>query len=57
MIDIQSRADLELLRESVDLECKLAAGRDGQGAVPEDFWRTYSSFANTDGGIVLLGVQ
>lgn len=57
MIDIQSKADLELLRESVDLECKLAAGRDGQGAVPEDFWPTYSSFANTEGGIVLLGVR
>ena len=35
MIDIQSIADLELLRESVDLECKLAAGRDGQGALSD----------------------
>ena len=42
MIDIQTIADLELLRESVDLECKLAAGRDGKGAVPEDFWPTYN---------------
>jgi len=57
MIDIQSIADLELLRESVDLECKLAAGRDGKGALPEDFWPTYSSFANTEGGIVLLGMR
>jgi predicted HTH transcriptional regulator len=57
MIDIQSIADLELLRESVDLECKLAAGRDGKGVVPEDFWPTYSSFANTEGGMVLLGVK
>lgn len=57
MIDIQSIADLELLRESVDLECKLALGRDGQGALPEDFWPTYSAFANTDGGVVLLGVR
>ena len=57
MIDIQSISDLELLRESVDLECKLAAGRDGKGALPEDFWPTYSSFANTEGGIVLLGVR
>lgn len=57
MIDIQSITDLELLRESVDLECKLAAGRDGKGALPEDFWPTYSSFANTEGGIVLLGVR
>jgi ATP-dependent DNA helicase RecG len=57
MIAIESIADLELLRESVDLECKLAAGRDGKGALPEDFWPTYSSFANTEGGIVLLGVR
>lgn len=57
MIDIQSIADLELLRESADLECKLAAGRDGKGALPEDFWPTYSAFANTDGGMVVLGVR
>lgn len=57
MIDIASIADLDLLRESVDLECKLAAGRDGQGAVPEDFWPTYSAFANTQGGLVVLGMR
>ncbi|MGH8784345.1 MAG: RNA-binding domain-containing protein [Cupriavidus necator] len=57
MIDIQSIADLDLLRESVGLECKLALGREGQGALPEDFWPTYSAFANTDGGVVVLGVR
>lgn len=57
MTVIESIADLELLRESVELECKLAAGRDGQGALPEDFWPTYSAFANTRGGLVLLGVR
>ncbi len=63
MIDIDpfelltSLEDLALLRESVDLECKLALGRDGQGAIPEDFWPTYSAFANTNGGVVILGVR
>jgi len=57
MIEIRSLADLTLLRESVELECKLAAGRDGQGALPDDFWPTYSAFANTAGGVVLLGVR
>lgn len=57
MIGINSIADIALLRESVDLECKLAGGRDGQGAVPDDFWSTYSAFANTQGGVVLLGVR
>ncbi len=56
-IDIQTLSDVELLRESVDLECKLAIGRDGQGALPSDFWPTYSSFANTNGGVILLGVR
>jgi len=54
---LKTLADFEFLRESIDLECKLAAGRDGSGALPHDFWPTYSSFANTNGGVVLLGVR
>ena len=57
MIDLHTLSDLSRLRESVDLECKLAAGRDGQGAVPEDFWPSYSAFANTQGGVVILGLR
>ncbi len=57
MIDIQSLEDLSLLRESISLECKLAHGRDGKGALPEDFWPTYSAMANADGGVVLLGMR
>lgn len=57
MIDITSLANLDLLRESVSIECKLALGRDGKGALPEDFWPTYSAMANTDGGIVILGMR
>lgn len=57
MIDIQSLENLSLLRESVSLECKLANGRDGKGALPEDFWPTYSAMANADGGVVVLGLR
>jgi len=57
MIDLQSLEDLSLLRESVSLECKLANGRDGQGALPDDFWPTYSAMANADGGVVVLGLR
>lgn len=54
---IQSIEDLTQLRESVALECKLASGRDGKGAVPDDLWPTYSAFANTSGGLILLGLR
>lgn len=57
MMDVTTLEDLALLRESVELECKLAAGRDGRGTVPEDFWPTYSAFANTHGGVVVLGLR
>lgn len=53
---IESLTDIELLREAYDLECKLAAGIDGRGKLPADFWETYSSFANTVGGVILLGI-
>ena len=49
--------DINTLAEAVDLECKAAQGRDGRGELPEDFWKSYSAMANTDGGVILLGVQ
>ena len=57
MIEIHSIADLALIKESVDLECKLATGPDGKGELPKDFWPTYSAFANSEGGLVVLGVR
>ena len=48
--------DLLLIREGQDFEAKAAQGRTGRGEIPESAWETYSGMANTDGGVVLLGV-
>ena len=52
-----TRDEIEALREGWEFEAKLAGGRDGRGQVPDSFWETYSAFANTDGGTVLLGAR
>ncbi len=38
--------------EKIDLECKRADSK-----MPESVYETYSSFANTKGGIIVLGVD
>ena len=38
--------------ETAHVECKSAAS-----GLPKTMWETYSSFANTEGGVILLGVR
>lgn len=49
-----SKDILELLRygERITLECK-----DSRNEISKSVWETYSSFANTCGGVILLGIE
>lgn len=49
--------DFAKWKEADDTEFKLAAGRDGRGALPASLWETYSAMANTAGGRIILGVK
>ena len=51
---MNSNTIIELLKvgERINLECKKA-----ESNLPNSVWETYSSFANTDGGLILLGVE
>ena len=50
-IDEKTIRETLLKGERVTLECKKA-----QSNVPVDAWKPYSAFANTYGGLILLGI-
>ena len=51
-MDISELKHLLQRGEKVDIECKAS-----ENTIPRSLWETYSSFANTKGGYIFLGVK
>lgn len=44
--------DLLKVGEKVDIECK-----EGTNEIPKSLWESYSAMANTNGGVIILGIK
>ena len=52
LMDIIKYLELDTGKEHASLECKEAGSK-----IPSSLWTSYSAFANTEGGIIALGIK